>query len=68
VELAIGFEFRHACRTTRHQEKQHVVLFRSIQGRKRCAVREKHVGNEQIDSHPFKHFARVTDAEAVVLT
>ena len=67
VKLTIGFEFRHVREAARYEEIRHPLLLCGVHRGERRPIREKHIGNEQIDFYPFEKLSRITDA-SVVLT
>ena len=59
VKLGISFEFRHVREAARYAEIRHPLLLCSVHRRERRPVREKQIGNEQINFYPFEKLSRV---------
>lgn len=60
MKLAIGLEFRHVREAARYKEIRHLLLLCG-DCRESRPIREKHVGDQQINFYPFHKLARITD-------
>jgi hypothetical protein len=61
VKLTVDFKFRHVREAACNGETRHFALFGDIERREGRPVRQKDIGNEQVNFTRFENLSRIID-------